>query len=160
MPKLEHTLDEFEDMGAFTITGSLGIGETEIQHELPVAAGAWRAYFLDADSFQYDDDEEPDEYPPSQLLLVREGASPPPALQELRADLALKMSIEAARFMAVDSSMKSELATTDGFHAHLDGVHGVLANKKGVHVALGGDGSASVWRPSDPRAGWILINLA
>jgi len=45
----------------------------------------------------------------------------------------------------------------DGFYEHLDGIHGVLENGRGVHIKLGGDGRAFVWM--NATSDQVLVDL-
>ena len=68
------------------------------------------------------------------------------------------MPIHGARLTVACSSLSEPLESSDGFHDHLDGVHGVLENGRGVHFMFDGDGQAVIW--SDALGQIALIEVS
>ncbi len=155
-----HTpLDGFERFTDFQIETAARYGELALDFAIDLPTGRWQAFYLGPDTLDSlvgrgvapEDATE-------QLLLVHESEPIPEGTALPPLAPTATMSIDGARFLLADSSMKDILETDDGFYDHLDGVHGALENRRGVQVLMDGDGRARLWL--NERATLVLIELA
>jgi hypothetical protein len=157
-PQLVAPLAKYEVLGAFEVGAEAGVGEWSLDHAFAVKPGTWRAWLLEGNDL--DDLVEAGEIPEgtaAQLLLVHVDAQMLPSNELPPLTQVADVPIEAASFTVACISMTATLADMDGFYDHLDGVHGILKNGRGVHVQLGGDGSGVVWISA--AADHILVEL-
>jgi hypothetical protein len=149
------SLQTYESFGQFQIERAAAAGETTLETPLPIKPGTWRAWCLDSERLDALVEQQlaPDDAW-QQLVLVHEDGQAPHDTQLPELTHVATVPVEGARFTVACDSLRPALSSDDGFYEHLDGVHGKLANGRGIHVMLGGDGRAEIWCD---RAGKLLF---
>jgi hypothetical protein len=163
--KLHVPVSELPALGEVMFGTRAGMGEASIDVELGVRDGRWHARYLDEEALDALIGDgvlpEPDEHLAfgTQLLLVH-GERDVPTEQEIAQlrEIA-RIRIEGARFTIADVKLAKELQGDEGFDDQLDGVHGPLANGRGLTVMLDGDGTAIAYADSKDAATIILVDL-
>jgi hypothetical protein len=149
--------EAYEFLGAFQVGEQAAVGEWSLDHAFAVKAGPWRAWLLAGDAFRdLVAGGQVAEAAAEQLLLVH-ADSQLPANELPPLTRVTEVPIHAASFTFACATLSAALADLDGFYDHLDGVHGPLANGRGVHVKLDGDGRAVVWMSG--AADCVLVEL-
>lgn len=145
-PRLVAPLGKYELLGAFQVGDETAVGEWSLDHVFAVNAGPWRAWLLAGNSF-YDltNSGQLPEGATEQLLLIHVDSQLFPSNELPPLTHVTEVPIEAASFPFACATLSAVLADMDGFYDHLDGIHGLLANGRGVHIKLDGDGRAVVW---------------
>ncbi|MFU8806486.1 MAG: hypothetical protein ACNA8W_21930 [Bradymonadaceae bacterium] len=152
------TITGFEFLGQFNIEKGACTGETTLEFGLPMKAGSWRAWHLDAELLDDLIEEGLSEAEArEQLLLIHNDAEPPTGTTLPPMVKVTSSSIEGARFTLACDSVRAIFETADGFWEHLDGVHGILENGRGLHLMLDGDGQADIW--CDSSGTLVLVEL-
>jgi hypothetical protein len=156
--ELVTTLERFRLLGYLQIEGEAAVGEWTLDHSFSVRPGTWRAWLLEEDAL----DDLVDaglaaEDACQQLVLIHDSSEAPASVTLPPMSQIADVPIEAASFTIACASMRTALDGMDGFYEHLDGVHGVIANGRGAHVKLSGDGKGIVWTTRE--ADLVLVEL-
>lgn len=142
-------LDQYDVLGTLELDGPIVVGEPDEGLETSVTPGLFNAYFLDME------DVESEEAPPSQLLLVAEGAADEAEDLLGQAHERGSVPVEDGSMIVAASDVADDLDLLED--AAVEGVHGVFADGRAVRVGLEGDGSEGVVRIAFDDEGNALL---
>ena len=162
MTNLFCKVSSFQKFGSIDVASELGLGEQTLEKTFPVRPGSWNVYFIgetEIDHLIESGDLDEDAEPPCQLLLVHADADGQFSGELPKLRKAAEVALEGARFTAATGEMSTALQGESGFYDHLDGVHGLLENGKGVHIMLDGDGTATAWIEDTKSPRLVLVEI-